>query len=120
MINEIAIKYLYKNTHRPIDGFPKSVLQTVETCCKHSFDISFNPDYMVVGSLDDGNPCKMLKMQNINGFVVVDKEVAVVMCDRIIFFDNRNRTVRINIRSDIPSYWKLVKDWIIQHLLFEK
>ena len=59
-------------------------------------------------------------MQNINGFVIVDKEVAVVMCDRIIFFDNRNRTVRINIRSDIPSYWKLVKDWIIQHLLFEK
>ena len=30
MINEIAIKYLYKNTHRPIDGFPKSVLQNVE------------------------------------------------------------------------------------------
>ena len=53
MINELALKYLYKNTHRPIDGFPKSVLQTVETCCKHSFDISFNTDYMVVGSLDD-------------------------------------------------------------------
>ena len=41
MINRITIKYLYKHTHRPKDGFHDSLLRKVADCCREHFKVAF-------------------------------------------------------------------------------
>ena len=111
MINKVAIRYLYSHTRRPANGFSRDLFTQVENCCHEFFKISFNENYMTVGSLDEGNPFKRIRLSNINGFKIFDKEVAVIMERSIIFFNNRTGSMKINFRASGQSWWQRLKGW---------
>lgn len=79
MINRITIRYLYKHTHRPKDGFHDSLLRKVADCCREHFKVAFEDGCMIVGVLDYDNPFRRIRLSCIKGFKIVDNEVAVVI-----------------------------------------
>lgn len=109
MINKVAIKYLYKHTKRPKDGLPESKLKEVCEKCSHFFQISFDNEFMTIGSLDDCSPFKQIRLSCINGFEIIDNEVAAVLNSCIIFFNNQTGAIKINIKTESKSVWQRLK-----------
>ena len=112
MINRITIKYLYKHTHRPKDGFHDSLLRKVADCCREHFKVAFEDGCMIVGVLDYDNPFRRIRLSCIKGFKIVDNEVAVVMEQSILFFNNSTGAIKINFRCDDDPWWKRLFSWL--------
>lgn len=110
MINEVSIKYLYKHTKRPKDGFPVTLLEEVERKCAEHFDLSFEDGLMVIGSLSDSNPFKRIRMSCIKGFEIIDCEVAAVIDHCIIFFNNADGTIKVNMKKESMPFWRRVAE----------
>lgn len=112
MINRITIKYLYKHTHRPKDGFHDSLLRKVADCCREHFKVAFEDGCMIVVVLDYDNPFRRIRLSCIKGFKIVDNEVAVVMEQSILFFNNSTGAIKINFRCDDEPWWKRLFSWL--------
>lgn len=112
MINKVTIKYLYRHTHKPKDGFKKSLLDEVAECCREHFDVAFKDGFMEVRALDADNPFRHISLRNIRGFKIVGSEVAVVMERSILFFDNATGSVKINFRCSEPTLWERICEWL--------
>jgi len=111
MINKVAIKYLYKHTKRPKDGLPKEKLEEVCRLCEEHFKISFDDEFMTIGSLDDCSPFKKIRISCIRGFEIADCEVAAVLNYCILFFNNRTGTIKINFKTEGIGFWQRLKLW---------
>ncbi len=111
MMNKTSIKYLYKHTKRPKNGFPASVLDKITEECSQFHKISFDKDKMTIGALDDGNPFKYIRLTCINGFEIIDHVVAVVMHTGIIFLNNENGSIRIHFKKERQSVWSKIIQW---------
>lgn len=112
MINKVTIKYLYRHTHRPKNGFSASLLNQVVDSCGKFFKIVFEDGYMIVGAFDVDNPFRRIRLSCIKGFRIVDNEVAVVMDQSILFFNNATGAVKINFRCSEESWWQRFLDWL--------
>lgn len=112
MINKVTIKYLYRHTRKPKDGFKESLLEEVAECCKEHFDVAFSNGFMEVRALEADNPFRRIRLNNIQGFKIVGNEVAVVMVRSILFFDNATGAVKINFRCSEPSLWQKFCEWL--------
>lgn len=112
MISRITIKYLYKHTHRPKDGFHDSLLRKVADCCREHFKVAFEDGCMIVGVFDYDNPFRRIRLSCIKGFKIVDNEVAVVMEQSILFFNNSTGAIKINFRCDDEPWWKRLLSWL--------
>ena len=60
MMNKTSIKYLYKHTKRPKNGFPASVLDKITEECSQFHKISFDKDKMTI-ALQEGAAVCMVK-----------------------------------------------------------
>ena len=67
---------------------------------------------MIVGVLDYDNPFRRIRLSCIKGFKIVDNEVAVVMEQSILFFNNSTGAIKINFRCDDDPWWKRLFSWL--------
>ncbi len=106
MVNKRTTKYLYKNIRRPKNGLPRKMFAEVEEVCRECFNIKFEDGFMIVGALDEYSPFRRIRISSINGFKIVDKEVAVVTEQSILFFNNNTGAINVNLREPKVSVWQ--------------
>ncbi len=106
MANKQTIKYLYKNIRRPKNGLPGNLLAEVEECCRERFNIKFDNGFMTIGTLDECNPFRNIRLSSINGFRIAGNEVAVVTDRSILFFDISTGNISVNIREPEESLFQ--------------
>ncbi len=108
MVNKRTIKYLYKNIRRPKNGLPRKLFAEVEERCRECFNITFENGLMTIGSLDECSPFRNIRISSINGFKIAGNEVAVVMEQSILFFNNATGTIDVNLREPEESFFQRI------------
>lgn len=103
MISKEAIDYLYKKTKRPKNGFSETFLNQISEKCGKHHKLQFKDGYMIIGSLEEYNPFRKIRISAIRGIVELDVVIAVVLNTSIIFFNNHTGKIDINIRSAQPK-----------------
>ena len=87
------------------------MLRNVADCCREHFKVAFEDGCMIVGVLDCDNPFRRIRLSCIKGFKIVDSEVAVVMEQCILFFNNSTGAIKINFRCDDAPWWQRLLSW---------
>lgn len=99
MLNNEAIRYLYRHAKRPAGGFTDEFLARVCNLCQNFHCLKFEGSFMTITSLETTNPFRKIYMPSIKGIEILDTDVAIVTHTCIIFFDNHTGEISVNIRK---------------------
>lgn len=103
MITEKVIREIYKKYSTPPKNREELKIDYFVKLLRNNHTIIIDNDTIYIEDIEEGNPFNKIVISGLNAIIELEKKVAFVMQDHIIFFNKNNNGLHIHFRTKINA-----------------
>lgn len=105
MVTKDVIKEIYKKYSRIPKNTDELRIPYFVQLLSNNHSIQVNDGEIIIDNLEDFNPFKRFLIRRLTGILELDRLVAFVFDNHIIFFEKNDKEMHVHFKPEKKSFW---------------